>query len=986
MAVPGEEGSAIIDRPDDVATTIQPLRSSDGNTDRLALFDAARDGAARTDLVDAVDTRYDVAARYLSDLSDDLLMDEEVRGTRLYAPTAIGGRVADAIDTYREQVLAVDGGIDPDRYLAAAVHRLTPDRIRILDRAVTRDGIPATDIREMLDVDGDAARARARPLQEVDLLTADARDGIIYAYSDTGEAVLDALGQVDTGLAVDAFHTLRNGDSYRVLWDDDVDSMAALARDLDVSKRTAYNWRDGLQGSGHLDDEARPTRHGARFRDAFDPVTGDIRDVAAALQSEDRLAVFCNADQAARTDIAERTGMPLKRVQNLADDIEDRGLLDRVTDQGTVYHPGTYAGPVHRFLTAVDTALVDGAGDAPSPAELRWPDLPDGFDSPDGYEEFLVLAGVLGRDGDMETAADILDIHEETARSRAADLVAQGYLEREVDRSGAGRGSTSTYRVSQDLYETFADDIDDRTADAIDTDRDIRVTDTVRDPVRRYTGMVVDAITRRFPDRETAADAATLGAVLLHGGTVQDAAPHLDVAYQTALRRRDDLVDQGLLAVDGSGRATTYRLDLDFADDLQRYLEVFEPAATLGTGARTAHHLDRVTDRQAVPDAPLRDLVPDADLPEPFDIWPQLEEALVFARTASEDGTLATATDHLGRSRGVAKDRIATLEEKGVLRVDIDTNGAEFRFDRSVEPVIAEYADLYGIDMDAVRFTDLGDAWADDLFDDDRLADDLAAFATVAAEHGGVSTLARVEDIDMETAQERYDRLADAGYIARDGSGRKFLFDESVRPYITSVMDRLDTGEDDGTRHDPMDAIRFRDLEQMQANRERVAAAQDAADRDEADLPFRAYDGSSPGSGPTGPGTGGGPSRPEPDVVLDTIAFHRIADRDLDGLLDDIDTAVADTGTDPGAVNDRADLDGVRAARPTNTDSSIVTLPTGTGDNLQMDGDRYRRVEAKTGDLDDGFLLVTPGSRDSMTGFYEVDEVLGAVRDRETNV
>ncbi|MFB6294841.1 MAG: hypothetical protein ABEI97_03710, partial [Candidatus Nanohaloarchaea archaeon] len=284
-----------------------------------------------------------------------------MRGRRVYAPTPLGRHIGTGIDAYRERMEETVPDADPDAYLGTAVAALSPGRITVLDHAVDDGEISGEEVRELLDLDPDPARSRTQPLVDAQLLSRDVQDASIYTYSDLGEKVhdrIDAAGGIDLPAG---FRAMRNGQSYRVLLDwEELDSMAQLAREADVSNATPYNWRDALVDAGYLqemDDGYAPSPQGERFREAFQDLSRELPRIASALQSTDRLDVFRNADGATRRDIAEQAGTDLQTVRNLVRDIESRGLLEQEAGTSTRYRPGPRAGPVHHLLRTTDAGL-----------------------------------------------------------------------------------------------------------------------------------------------------------------------------------------------------------------------------------------------------------------------------------------------------------------------------------------------------------------------------------------------------------------------------------------------------------------------------------------------------------------------------------------------------------------------------------------------------------------------------------------------------
>lgn len=705
-------------------------------------------------------------------------------------------------------------------------------------------------------------------------------------------------------------------------------SISAIADGIELSYPSTNNLRKELEevGEGGLirsEGQARNTRYQlpARYRSA-------LREVAAA-----------HAREMEPFDITHLEAEEISQAEADAL-VADIFGLDEMDDVLEGFDEAATA-----FGDVLDDAVVDALAGHPSlEAETK----------------HTVLAYVAANDGaEMDEMYAALPFSNRGIGQGIRFLAEDGYVVR--------NGDSVTPTVSgHQLY-----------AEAVGT----------RENAAAYRHRIAEALRGRFPDGADATTATTIAAVLMNGGNVRDAEPHIDVSYQTALRRRDALLrDAGLVVKEGEGVKTSYTLEPGFADEVQRYLEVFEPAPALEIGARTAHQVDDLTGlrtRTAL-NMPIRNAVPDAELPEPFDIWPQLEEFLAFARAAEDGGSLSAAGDYLGHARNVVKDRLATLEKKGLMKADIKESGTDFVFDPSTRPVIETYAEAYDLDMGEIRFTDVTDAWIADLFADREMYEDLHAMVQAAITKGGISTYRRKQDLDRDEADVRYERLAEAGYVTRPSSSRGFIFDSSLRPLLRAVADTFDLpGDEEYGPDDPLDSVQFRNIAQFEANRERMQQDQNAAAPDEdaqPDAGFSIYDGD-PGDGEAV--ANGGADHPAPDVVLDSITFHRITDRDVDDLLADIDAAV------PGADDVVADVNTALGgdaylAEPRSRTSSQVVLPVKDGGKaFTMDGERYRAVEPHTGNLSDGLLLFTPGDEvESLTGFRSVAEVLGGVRER----
>ncbi len=497
----------------------------------------------------------------------------------------------------------------------------------------------------------------------------------------------------------------------------------------------------------------------------------------------------------------------------------------------------------------------------------------------------------------------------------------------------------------------------------------------VADPAapQGYADQVEEQLLERFPGQDAARDAVTIAAVLLNGGKLSDAEEFLDISYNTALNRLDDLlIGPGLVEKEGGGRFTEYHLDQDFADDVQRYLEVYEPAAALQLGSTQVRQVedDTALRTRIALNTPGHTLAGGAEVPDPFDIWPQLDEFMAVAHSAATDSTISHVKDLLGTSRGAVKDRLSTLEEKGALKAETHETGASFIFSEEVRPVVAEYADQYAIPMDRLAFRDMEEVWREDLFEDDTLYEDMLDFATISIESGGIASFRRRHGLDQEEAKYRFERLVDRGVLRRSSSSREFLFDQEVRPLLRLAADRIDP--DVEADIDPMDHLRFRDLENF--------GRSEYQDREENSAPqemtFRDYD----GGGDTGgdPTPNGGVREVSPDGRLDAVEYFSIEDGAAEGLIEDVDRAVQGAD-DPVAAADRRVGDDVYVVEPRNVESSVVAMVASDGTRFQMEGKRYRDA-VPVEHLSDGFLLVSPGEKDSLTGFHDVDEIYHAVR------
>ncbi|MFB6294783.1 MAG: hypothetical protein ABEI97_03420 [Candidatus Nanohaloarchaea archaeon] len=368
---------------------------------------------------------------------------------------------------------------------------------------------------------------------------------------------------------------------------------------------------------------------------------------------------------------------------------------------------------------------------------------------------------------------------------------------------------------------------------------------------------------------------------------------------------------------------------------------------------------------------PAHEIAGDADLPDPFDIWPQLDEFLAVAYTAATDSTIAQVKDLLDTTRSAANDRLSTLEEKGTLKVETHGAGTSFVFADEVQPVVTEYADQYAIPVENLVFRDMERVWRDDLFDDVTLYEDLLDFATISIESGGVETFRRRNGLDREEAEHRFDRLVDRGYLRRRESGREFLFDSELRPLLRLAADRLDP--DIEADIDPVDHLRFRDLERFGNTAVRGG---DQSGGTPQDVPFTDYDGGDDTD--HDPAANGGVRHVSPDGRLDAVEYFSIEDGTDDALLEEVDRAVQHAD-DPVAAADEQVPDDVYVAEPQNTESSVVAMVAADGTRFKMDGQQYRDA-LPVDNFSDGFLLVTPGSRESLTGFHEVDTLHHAVR------
>lgn len=962
--------------PDEAAVIVEaldPFRTSrpDAYGDRIAVFDETAGGAV-TDTADATGLTHHTVSRYLDDLADHGYA-ADPSGDNRYERTPGGREIAAVLDAYRADL----PGDDPTRTAGHAVSVLSVDRVRIVDALDDGDG--TTD--DLADLDLETAPVHAaRPLEEADVVEKAPGGEAEYAWTDTARAVEPVIAELGAGRAGDTFASLKNDGSIAVLRTigtapDGYGNLSAIADDHDLGQGTVYTRKDALVDAGLVEAEGAtrartyfPTDTALDLLDRLPEVPDeDLEDVARALQSPQRIAIFQHADGRTAAGIADAIGEAPSRVRQVLPDLREVDLVEE-DGRATAYRLTPSVGEPTRELVAA-VADINGI-DRSAPADTGRDD-PEPRDGGEGADLDPDALDALAANDDLGPETK----HRVLAYVAANDGATRGELYDALDLSNRGIGQGLRFLDDDGYISRDGDTVTPTARGASAYDR-AAGSAAGQEPV-------VDRLRARFPDEDAAADAVAMAAVLGNGGSMQDVAEVLDVTAQTASRRFEDrLLEEGLASREGRGWHTSYSIDADLMGDVQRYLEVHEPATALEIAALTAREVDEETGlrtRMAL-EMPVRDLG-DGDLPDRFDIWPQLDEYLVFAKTASEDGALARAGDYLDHSRNAVKKRLDTLEEKGVLKADIGEHDTGFVFDPEMRPVIEAYANDYGIDTDRIRFGGVAEAWVDDLFADREGYEALLDLVEVAVDGGGVRTLARRKDVAREDAQEMYERLEDRGLVTRASSGRGFLFDESLRPLLGMVEDRIDIDDEYGPGdRSPVDAVRFRDLDQLAANRERMEEA------DEEDDPapnggFRSYDGGTGGGAGDPAPNGRGPA---PDRRLDRIDLHRLSDRDLDDLAAEIDEAV-DDAEDPVAAADEVD-DEVYAAAPTNTASSIVSLPTHRGMNFRMDGDRYRRAVGDIDDLDDLILLVTRGDRDSMTGFYDVDEVLAAVRPRENHV
>ncbi|MFB6294788.1 MAG: hypothetical protein ABEI97_03445 [Candidatus Nanohaloarchaea archaeon] len=298
----------------------------------------------------------------------------------------------------------------------------------------------------------------------------------------------------------------------------------------------------------------------------------------------------------------------------------------------------------------------------------------------------------------------------------------------------------------------------------------------------------------------------------------------------------------------------------------------------------------------------------------------------------------------------------------------------EFTFAPWTRDIIDQYADSYGIETDALTFDDLTKAHRRDLFDSPAMFEDVVEFTRAAIHGGGISTFQRYTDVDREEARRRYERLADEGYVTRHSSGGTFIFDTQLRPLLRGITDRFEDEFDPDV--DPLETVQFRDIEELKANRQRMAELEVEED-ETTDLRWTDYDGGAAPDADDEP-MPNGHGVPDPDRRLEQVDWYTLADRPASDLAEDIDDAMAADGEDLRTVNQAISGDLVAVRVGTTGDTDVVGV---AGDGrVRIDADRYHRAIDGVGSLEDDYLVVAPGDRNPVTGFYGVEEIVAAFR------